>query len=877
MASDELLITLGLNANGFDTTLKSVKNELKRAEQEFKTAEKSLGGFENSAKGVQDKLNALERVLTAQKNLLGQYKTEIEKVSDKLKDQKTAHDQLKKKLNESNEKFERSKLLLGANADETKKLEKEVKNLERQFERSKTAINRSVDELKNLESQSRQTEIKINGLETEVEDLQREVNSFTTNQMEREFETLGTKVRNSLRGVETSLKSVSTTMKNVGSSITNAGAIMTATISAPLTLLGKKMLDLGAESQEMQNKFDVVFSTTAQDVESWASTLSKAIGRSRLEIKTAVSNSSDLLIGMGMAESQAFDLSSQFIELAYDLASFNNTTDAYAIEAMTKAMYGETEMAKGLGINLSVATMENNEFVKSLGKKWNALTQSEKAQAYLNESMKQSVNAIGDAERSSDSYTSQLKRVEGQIKDLGSEMGQILIPIATDIVTKISEVVSKFSEMGQGTQKAIIGIMGLGIVIPPLITGLGMFISAIGTITGALSTFAGAIAGLSTPVLITIGVISAVVLALITCKDTFFSMLPPVEELKLKFMDFGSSVMGSFQTLWTICQDVWNNIGKPIFDAVAMVVGSVVNVIIELLPTIADVWNTTVDIIKTVYETVFKPVFGFVAEIIQDVAKVFSDKMPIIVGIVKGAWNTIKILWESILKPIFNIIGVTVEILITVLRPLWGIFKTMVSVAFDGIAIIWTTILKPVFDAILSVIGWVVDGVSGFMTIFKNTIVNAMNVVIKPINAIIDAFDSIMSAGSNAIGWLAEKVGGIFGRSIMIDVEMGKMPSMENLSRTFEHIPTTFDAVQYDAGIYTPTSPLSRQITSGLKQTDQTTGILNNILKAVTNNNDQQKESGGITLQITNFNNNRDIDIEQLCRELEFYRKRLAY
>ena len=47
--------------------------------------------------------------------------------------------------------------------------------------------------------------------------------------------------------------------------------------------------------------------------------------------------------------------------------SFNNVNDATALEAMTKAMFGETEMAKQLGLNLNATTMQNSDYVKSLG------------------------------------------------------------------------------------------------------------------------------------------------------------------------------------------------------------------------------------------------------------------------------------------------------------------------------------------------------------------------------------------------------------------------------------------------------------------------------------------------------------------------------
>lgn len=872
-SSEELLVTLGLNANGFDKTLKNVKNDLKRAEQEFKTTEKTMGGFEKTAKGLSDKINSLSKVLDAQKSVLKQYKTEIETTSNKLKDQVTAQNSLKTKLDETKRKYEESKRVIGENATETKKLESQVKQLENQFDRGQRSINKSVEELKNLESQSRQTEVKIDGLEREIDQLQTEVNSFNTNKMENEFTSMSNKIKTSLKGVETSLKSVGQTMSNVGNGIRNAGMVMSATISAPLMLLGKNMLSLGSDAQEMQNKFDVVFKTTANEVESWSNKLSKAIGRSNLEIKTAISNSADLMIGMGMSEDQAFDLSSQFIELAYDLASFNNVNDSTAIEAMTKAMMGETEMAKQLGVNLSIATMENNEYVKSLGKSWNKLTQSEKAQAYLNEAMKQSTNAIGDAERSSDSYANQLKRVKGQLEDLGAEMGQILIPIATKVVSAFSKLIEKFSGLSDGTKQAILVFMGLGVIIPPLLITIGLLISSVGTITTAIGTFAGILAGLSAPVIGVIAGVSAIVLALLTCKDTFLEMLPPVEEIKTKFIEFSSSVKGSFEDLWKLCQDVWQNVGKPIFDGVASIVGTVVAFVIELLPTIADIWNTTVDIIKKVYETVLKPVFGFVGEIVQDVAKLFADKMPMIVETVSSAWDMIKNIWENVLKPVFDMIGVVISALIEVIRPLWNSFVSIISSAFDIVCNIWNNVLKPVINAISSVIGSVVSAVSGFMGTFKSVISGAMNFVLTPIRAVISAFESIMNVGSSVVGWITDKFSKIFKSSVIVDVEFGNVANMDQLKQRYDV--EQFDHMQYDAGIYTASSPLSRSITSGLKEQDQTTGILNNILKAVSNPN--ETTNGGLNITIENFINNREQDIENLCRELEFYRKRISY
>ena len=53
----------------------------------------------------------------------------------------------------------------------------------------------------------------------------------------------------------------------------------------------------------------------------------------------------------------------------------------------------------------------------------------------------------------------------------------------------------------------------------------------------------------------------------------------------------------------------------------------------------------------------------------------------------------------------------------------------------------------------------------------------------------------------------------------------------------------------------------------------------NSLLKELINvtKGNQEQQSGGIVLNIENFINNREQDIEQLCKELEFYRRKIAY
>lgn len=270
--------------------------------------------------------------------------------------------------------------------------------------------------------------------------------------------------------------------KQIGGFGSNVGSIMKKVASAvavgfavdKVKDFGLQCLSAGADLEEMKNKFDVVFKTTAKSMESWANTYADSIGRASSEIMGASANIADLAIGMGMQEEQAGALSKKYVELAYDLASFNNASDAEAIDAVTAAMFGETEQMKKLGVNISVATMENSEYVKSLGKKWDALTQAEKAEAYYQEMLKQSVNAIGDAERSSESYTNQVKRMEGNILSLKETIGTQLMPVFQPFVEALSGMVSTLDDGIQRFFEAKENGMGFGDALKQALITMGL-------------------------------------------------------------------------------------------------------------------------------------------------------------------------------------------------------------------------------------------------------------------------------------------------------------------------------------------------------------------------------------------------------------------
>lgn len=246
-------------------------------------------------------------------------------------------------------------------------------------------------------------------------------------------------VRNNLNNLGSATSSATSSMSSAFGKV--AGILATAFAVDKMVGFGKECLEVGAYLQEMENKFSVVFKNTSSEINAWADTYSKAIGRTKTEIKDGVTNLGDLLTGYGMTEQEAGKLSEKVIELSYDLASFNNVQDADAIDRMTKGILGEHEGLKALGIALNETNLQQKMQTMGLSGQFSKLTEVQKAQVRYAVMLDQTKNAQGDAIRSADSYTNRTKVLSASITNVKETIGQMLIPAMTNVVNAIIPVV----------------------------------------------------------------------------------------------------------------------------------------------------------------------------------------------------------------------------------------------------------------------------------------------------------------------------------------------------------------------------------------------------------------------------------------------------
>ena len=224
------------------------------------------------------------------------------------------------------------------------------------------------------------------------------------------------------RKVEGSIKS----LKSMASKALGAIGI-TLSVAGVKTSIDS-FVEVASSVEEMQNKFDVVFGETSDEINQWAQDYSDAIGRNKDDIKAYLADQQNLLVGFGMTREAGAQLSEQMTTLALDLASFGNLDETASVNNMTKAVMGESEAAKSLGAVLNDSTRAQAMATLGLSGTYDKLDQLTKMQVNYQAILSQSSDAIGDCQRSLESYESTKKRYIAKLKEIKTIIGQFFLP-----------------------------------------------------------------------------------------------------------------------------------------------------------------------------------------------------------------------------------------------------------------------------------------------------------------------------------------------------------------------------------------------------------------------------------------------------------------
>ena len=283
-------------------------------------------------------------------------------------------------------------------------------------------------------------------------------------------------------------KELDTDLASIGKGIEQTGKNLTASLTTPILGIGAASLKAAADAEEMESMFDAVFRDMADSTRTWAEEHATAVNRSRFDLQEYAANLQDTFVPLGVARDKATEMSKAVVELAVDVASFKNASEGDVINDFQSAIVGNTETVRKYGIVITQATLNQELLRQGVEGGVKAATEQEKAQARVNLIMSQTSDAHGDAARTADSLTNQVKGMTSQLGEAAILIGQDLIPIAKELTAVIVEKVKAFNALDEETRRNIIRIAAMVAAIGPLLIIGGKLIGTVLAIKKAIMT-----------------------------------------------------------------------------------------------------------------------------------------------------------------------------------------------------------------------------------------------------------------------------------------------------------------------------------------------------------------------------------------------------
>ena len=278
--------------------------------------------------------------------------------------------------------------------------------------------------------------------------------------------------------------------KAAGSLVAGLAKISAVAIGAA-AVIGKNLVDAASALEESQSKVNVVFADSAGIVQDFAAKSAVAAGISKQAALEAAGTYGNLFQAFGVGREQAANMSVTLVQLASDLASFNNTNIEDAIQALRSGLSGETEPLKRFGVALNDVRLKQEALNLGLYNGKGNLSVAAKAQAAYALILKDTALAQGDFARTSDGAANQQRILAAQFQNIRAEIGTALLPVFKAMLTFINDsilpVLQQFANL-LGERGAGAAFKFLGQSVLNFTSNLGPMGTAILFVAGALVT-----------------------------------------------------------------------------------------------------------------------------------------------------------------------------------------------------------------------------------------------------------------------------------------------------------------------------------------------------------------------------------------------------
>ncbi len=289
-----------------------------------------------------------------------------------------------------------------------------------------------------------------------------------------------TQAEQGIKNVNESVKTASTGMQSFTANLKKVGAAMGAAFAgAQIVQFGKDVIMASSNMAESVSKVNVVFGSTADAVLAFGDTAATALGISSQQALEAAGTYGNLFQALGVGKEKSQEMSVSMVQLASDLASFNNMSVTDSLNALRSGLSGETEPLKRFGIALNEVTLKNKAMAMGFGEIKGVMDPAIKAQVTYALVMEQTTLAQGDYARTADGAANTMKTLQARFQDAKVALGDALMPAFKALLSVLNLLVPILTAIGKYFKENSDAIKMYAIIVGTLVAAFYAYRAAL--------------------------------------------------------------------------------------------------------------------------------------------------------------------------------------------------------------------------------------------------------------------------------------------------------------------------------------------------------------------------------------------------------------
>lgn len=508
--------------------------------------------------------------------------------------------------------------------------------------------------------------------------------------------------------------------------------------------------EASSDLNESLSKNEVIFGDVAGEIEKFADSAANGLGQSKVQALDAASTFATFGKSAGLAGDDLVEFSTEFVTLASDLASFNNTTPEDAITAIGAALRGESEPIRRYGVLLNDAALRQEALNQGIYDGEGALSAQQKVLAAGALILKQTTDAQGDFARTSDGLANSQRTLEANQANLNAEMGTIFLPVMKELVNVMKTVIGIFTSLPKPLQTTIIVVGLLAATLGPVVLLTSSLLTAFTAIKSVLGGFTiatriAAIAQGAFNLVLSLNPLAAVAIAIaavVAALAFFFTQTETGRRIWEQFTRFLTDTMRNVSDFF---KQAWENISKTVTD----VFEGITETINSALAFIGDLFRSVLEVIRRLVEGDFTVIKEFIENIFKGIQVFLDAILNAIFGIIRFYVET----WTKIFETGFNLIK-------TIIENVMGIIEYLIDGGWNNIVNGTISAFNSIRDQAGKIWGEIRSRITGFI----NQIVNAFQEIPNTMyNLGRNIVEGIWNGISGLTTWFRDKVLGFFG------------------------------------------------------------------------------------------------------------------